>query len=164
MNIKDMKIDWSYGLGFNPVSLYIDLGTVIRLETIHSISEEIKKHSIFDLIFYGDIIDTHKYLFDHLIMNNYFVSILTTLDVLFDNGRNIVQGGPILFKNKNIELLQEKDLIVITKDLILCRKLYIRSQIPAQLVFSADSISTKHILDSGIHDVGFIRNFKDFEG
>ena len=168
IKVATISIDFNYGLGVFPASIYIELKEEAPPRNIVDVYNEIIEYELPDVIFYGDassLTSTEtQWLFARLMASLVHVSVVFDLEKSLPKlivNRFILRSG-ISYKNSRIlvsvlKSLTKNDLVLLNpkliKELSFIRAVLLKCGTKARSMFNSGLLSAKVVLDAGIYDI-----------
>ena len=168
LNVANLKIDFNYGLGVFPASIFIELKEEAPTRNIVNVYDEIVGCGLPDIIFYGDksriTSNEAQWLFARLMAGLCHVSVVVDLEKSLPKlvVNRLILRGDISYKNARIivpvlKALSENDLIILNlesiRELLFVRSVLLKCETKARSMFNSDLLDTKVVLDAGIYDI-----------
>lgn len=164
------KLEFSYGLGIYPISLFVKLGGITKGKySLKDFYEMVEKYKVSDIIFYGNIernIDTLSWVTSKLISERYHISLVVKYgdQVPIISTNRIITSVTSLRRVKKSQTwhnmssdFTQNDIIILDTHLLeeiyRLRKFIIDNQIKAKIMFNKSRIAPKEILKAEIYDI-----------
>jgi len=161
--IKDAKVEFNNGLGFFPVSLFIDFypDNSVNLNDLYNTITSF--NNVQDIIFRENVsnnLETLSWVTPKLISEGYYISLFSNnfVDVNYNRLITTITHPNQFRKNiKFISVLTQNDIIILDFDdpnfVILTKKLLLKYEIKSKILFNSVKISVSEILNLKIYDM-----------
>jgi len=168
LNVANLKIDFNYGLGIFPASIYIELKEEAPTRNIVSLYDEIIDYGLPDVIFYGDksciVSNESQWLFARLMASLCHISVVINLEKSLPKliVNRLILKADISYKSARIivpvlKALSENDIVLLSiesiKDLLFVRSVLLKCGAKARSMFNSDLLSPQAVLDAKIFDL-----------
>ena len=163
IHVKSNNIRKSYGLGMRPISFIVELGEVGGANDIFSVEQTIQGSGCSDVIFHGEInsnVGALSWLIPKLMSSLVIVTIVSSEGIpkTIANRLVIVVNIPTMKRQlKELKNLRRQDAVFLDVDKVeeldYCRKILLRNEVEAELMFDEVKIETTEVIKEGIFDL-----------
>ena len=161
--IKCSETKFNVGLGFKPVSLFIDFFEDEKVSEIDLYDTIRETEGVTDVIFRENVevnTDALFWVSPRLISEGYFVSVFSNDLPQFAYNRliSVIPHPNEIRKNlKTLTALTKNDILVANVDtvdfLIFTRKLILNQNIQAKVMFNINKLHEEDLLSKGVYDI-----------